>query len=97
VVAAAGPGEEGAPEASGRADIVGPICESGDFLALDRPFPEVAGGDLLAVFDAGAYGFAMASQYNAHPRPPEVLVSGSTYRVVRRRETFEDLVLHEVD
>lgn len=76
-------------------DVVGPVCESGDFLALDREMPEVAEGDLLAVMSAGAYGFAMASQYNARPRAAEVLVEGATYRVVRRRETYDDLIAGE--
>ncbi len=77
-------------------DVVGPVCESGDFLAKDRPLPEgLARGDLLAVLSAGAYGFTMASQYNARPRPPEVLVSGSRFAVVRRRETYADLVRGE--
>jgi len=76
-------------------DVVGPVCESGDFLAQDRQMPEVAEGDLLAVMSAGAYGFAMASQYNARPRAAEVLVEGGTYRVVRRRETYEDLIAGE--
>ena len=78
------------------ADVVGPVCESGDFLAKDRPLPEVAQGDLLAVFSAGAYGFAMSSNYNARPRPCEVLVDGDSYRVIRRRETHEDLILQEI-
>ena len=73
------------------ADIVGPVCESGDFLALARPFPDVKRGDLLAVFSAGAYGMTMSSNYNARPRAPEVLVEGSDFRVVRRRENFDDL------
>jgi diaminopimelate decarboxylase len=77
------------------ADVVGPVCESGDFLAKERRLPEVAAGDLLAVFSAGAYGYAMSSNYNARPRPPEVLVDGETYRVIRRRETYEDLILQE--
>ena len=77
-------------------DIVGPVCESGDFLAKDRPFPpDTKAGDLLAVMSAGAYGFVMASQYNARPRPPEVLVDGGRYAVARRRETFADLVRGE--
>lgn len=76
-------------------DVVGPICESGDFLAKDREMPEVTEGDLLAVMSAGAYGFAMSSQYNARPRAAEVLVEGSGYRVVRRRETYEDLTAGE--
>lgn len=74
------------------ADIVGPVCESGDFFAKDRPLPPVRAGDLLAVFSAGAYGFAMSSNYNARTRPAEVLVDTDGYRVVRRRETYEDLV-----
>lgn len=77
-------------------DVVGPVCESGDFLAKDRPLPTTVGaGDLLAVMSAGAYGFTMSSQYNARPRAPEVLVSGARYAVVRRRETYEDLVRGE--
>jgi len=77
-------------------DIVGPVCESGDFLAKDRPFPpDVKAGDLLAVMSAGAYGFVMASQYNARPRPPEVLVDGARFAVARRRETYTDLVRGE--
>ena len=72
-------------------DIVGPICESGDFLALDRAFPEVHRGDLIAVFSAGAYGMTMSSNYNSRPRAPEVLVEGGKFRIVRRRETPEDL------
>lgn len=76
-------------------DVVGGVCESSDFLAQDRPLPAVDRGDLLAVFSAGAYGFAMASQYNARPRPPEVLVDGADWRIIRRRETYEDLIACE--
>jgi diaminopimelate decarboxylase len=76
-------------------DVVGPICESGDYLAKDRPLPKTERGDLLAVFTAGAYGFAMSSNYNNRPRVPEVLVDGSSYKVIRRRETLEDLVALE--
>jgi diaminopimelate decarboxylase len=76
-------------------DVVGPICESGDFLAKDRPLPTTRRGDLLAVFTAGAYGFAMSSNYNNRPRAPEVLVEGDRYRIIRRRETYEDLVAAE--
>ena len=76
-------------------DVVGPICESGDYLAKARPLPPTKRGDLLAVFTAGAYGFAMSSNYNNRPRAPEVLVDGDTYRVVRRRETYEDLLALE--
>ncbi len=83
----------GAPEVT--ADVVGPICESGDFLAKDRPVPRVAPGDLLAGMSAGAYGHTMASNYNARPRPPEVLGHGEKYFVVRRRESYEDLIRGE--
>ena len=76
-------------------DVVGPICESGDYLAKARPLPPTQRGDLLAVFTAGAYGFAMSSNYNNRPRAPEVLVDGDSYRVIRRRETYEDLVALE--
>ena len=78
------------------ADVVGPICESGDFFAKDREIPRPQPGDLLAIMSAGAYGFVMASNYNAHPRPPEVLVDGDNFYVVRQRESFEDLVKGEV-
>ena len=76
-------------------DVVGPVCESGDFLAKDRALPPLVRGDLLAVFSAGAYGMAMASNYNTRPRAAEVLVHGKTARLVRRRETYEDLVAAE--
>ena len=78
-----------------RTDVVGPICETSDFLARDIVLPEPAEGDLLAVRDAGAYGFAMSSNYNFRPRAAEVLVERGTFRTVRRRETFEDLVRPE--
>jgi len=77
------------------ADVVGPICESGDFFAKDREMPRPEEGDLLALMSAGAYGFVMASNYNTRPRPVEVLVDGDRYTIVRRRETFEDLVAGE--
>jgi len=76
-------------------DIVGPICETGDFLAKDRELPRVEQGDLLAVMSAGAYGFSMSSNYNSRPRVAEVLVDGSHYEIIRRRETFESLVQGE--
>lgn len=76
-------------------DVVGPVCESGDFLAKDRMLPPMNRGDLLAVFSAGAYGFVMAGHYNSRPSPPEVLVDGDTFRVIRRRETYDDLVAAE--
>lgn len=77
------------------ADVVGPICESADYLAKDRPMPRVKPGDLLALMSAGAYCMSMASNYNARPRPAEVMVSGSRFEVIRRRETFEDLIRAE--
>ncbi len=76
-------------------DVVGPICESGDFLARDRDLPLSLQGDYLAVMSAGAYGFTMSSNYNSRPRAAEVLVSGDKYFVIRRRETWEDLVRPE--
>jgi diaminopimelate decarboxylase len=76
-------------------DVVGPICESGDFIAKDRTLPRAEEGDLLAVMSAGAYGFVMASNYNSRPRAAEVLVDGARYTIVRRRETVEDLVAGE--
>jgi diaminopimelate decarboxylase len=81
---------------SGRVDVVGPVCETADFLAKDRELPAVEPGDLLAVRDAGAYGFSMSSTYNMRPRPAEVLVEAGAARLVRRRETFEDLTAAEV-
>lgn len=80
-----------------RVDVVGPVCESGDFLARDRPLEDVETSDLLAVRDAGAYSFSMASNYNMRPRAAEVLVENQQMRLIRRRETFEDLVAREVD
>ncbi len=76
-------------------DVVGPICESGDFLAIDRPLPPLRRGDLVAVFTAGAYGMSMASRYNSVPLPAEVLVEGNEVRSIRRRETWDDLIAHE--
>ncbi|MDR1313756.1 MAG: diaminopimelate decarboxylase [Deltaproteobacteria bacterium] len=84
---------QGAPLAE--ATVVGPICESGDFLAKDRPLPPLAPGDLVAVFGAGAYGFSMSSNYNSRPRAAEVLAEGSSWRVVRAREGYGDLVRGE--
>ncbi len=77
------------------ADIVGPVCESGDFFAKERPIQDAAEGDLFAILDAGAYGFSMASNYNFRPRAAEVLLEGETPRLIRRRETFEDLIACE--
>ena len=76
-------------------DVVGPVCESGDFLAKDRSLPEVKPGDLLAVMSAGAYGFVMASNYNSRPRVPEVLVNDNEVHVIRARESYDDLVRGE--
>lgn len=76
-------------------DVVGPVCESGDFLAQGRTMPTVKAGDLLAVMSAGAYGFTMASNYNSRPRVPEILVKGREHFVIRDRETFDDLVRGE--
>ncbi|MGB0911186.1 MAG: diaminopimelate decarboxylase [Nitrospirales bacterium] len=76
-------------------DIVGPICESGDFLAKDRAIPETNSGDLLAVMSAGAYGFTMASNYNSRPRVPEVLVKDHEMHIIRARENYEDLIRGE--
>jgi diaminopimelate decarboxylase len=78
-------------------DVVGPVCESGDYLAKDRPLPALKRGELLAVFSAGAYGMAMSSNYNSRVRAAEVLVTGRTHRLIRRRETFADLVACEED
>jgi len=77
-------------------NVVGPICESGDFLALDRRLVTVEPGEFLAVLGTGAYGFVMSSTYNARPRPPAVLVEGDRYYVARPRETLEDLLRGEV-
>ncbi|HLY18831.1 MAG TPA: diaminopimelate decarboxylase [Bryobacteraceae bacterium] len=77
------------------ADVVGPVCETGDFLARGRQLANAAPGDYLAVYTAGAYGFVLASNYNSRPRPPEVLVEGSAFRVIRARETYADLVRGE--
>jgi diaminopimelate decarboxylase len=76
-------------------DIVGPICETGDFIAKDRDFPDVEQGDLLAVMSAGAYGFTMASNYNSRPRVAEVMVAGDTFEIIRLRETMEQLIQGE--
>jgi diaminopimelate decarboxylase len=79
-----------------RADVVGPICESGDFLALDRQMDDAQAGDLLAVYDVGAYGYVMASNYNTRPRGVEVLVDGDRYAIVTARERYDDLVKLEL-
>jgi diaminopimelate decarboxylase len=82
---------------TGRVDVVGPVCETADFLARGRELAAVEAGDLLAVRDVGAYGFSMSSTYNMRPRAAEALVDGGVLRLVRRRETFEDLVRTEID
>ena len=76
-------------------DVVGPVCESGDFFAQDRELPPASEGDLLALMSAGAYGFAMASNYNSRPLPAEVLVQGDRCSLIRRRQAIEDLVRDE--
>ena len=76
-------------------DVVGPVCESGDFFAQNRELPEMKEGDLVALMSAGAYGFAMASNYNSRPLPAEVLVQGDRFSLIRRRQTMEDLVREE--
>jgi diaminopimelate decarboxylase len=76
-------------------DLVGPICESGDFLAADRDLPACTAGDLLAVMSAGAYGFSMSSSYNSRPRLAEVMVEGARHALVRERETWPDLIRGE--
>jgi diaminopimelate decarboxylase len=78
-----------------RTDVVGPICETGDFFARDRELPSVNEGDLLAILDAGAYGMVLASNYNTRPRPAEVLVKGKTVKIIRRREALTDLLRAE--
>ncbi|HXA51292.1 MAG TPA: diaminopimelate decarboxylase [Candidatus Acidoferrum sp.] len=77
------------------ADVVGPVCETGDFLARDREMPNAMPGDYLAVSTAGAYGFVLSSNYNSRPRVPEVLVDGDQWRVIRERETYDDLIRGE--
>ena len=87
--------EAAAHRAKQTVDIVGPVCESGDFLAKDRSLPSIEPGELLAVMSAGAYGFVMASNYNSRPRVPEILVKGGEFHVIRGRETYEDLIKGE--
>jgi diaminopimelate decarboxylase len=77
-------------------DIVGPVCESGDFFARDREMPQVREGDLVAILDAGAYGMSLSSNYNSRPRAAEVLVEGKKARLIRRRETIRDLIQPEI-
>ena len=84
------------PSKTEKIDIVGPVCESGDFFALDREMPKLHEGQLLAIMSAGAYGFVMASNYNSRPLPAEVLVRGEKFTLIRKRQTWEDLVCGEV-
>ena len=90
---------EEAPVSASRSkiDIVGPVCESGDFFATDREMPELREGDLLAIMSAGAYGFVMASNYNSRPLPAEALVRGNQIGLIRRRQKVEELVQDEID
>ncbi|MDR2387813.1 MAG: diaminopimelate decarboxylase [Deltaproteobacteria bacterium] len=78
-----------------KVNVVGPVCESGDFLAKDRLLPPVSAGDYLAVKSAGAYGFSMSSNYNSRPRAAEVLIEGQSYRIIRARESYDDLIRGE--
>jgi diaminopimelate decarboxylase len=78
-----------------KADVVGPVCETGDFFARDRCLPALKGGDLIALRTAGAYGFALSSNYNARPRACELLIDGSQITLARRRETFDDMIRGE--
>ncbi len=84
------------PPSQEKIDIVGPVCESGDFFALDREMPKVREGDLLAIMSAGAYGFTMASNYNSRPMPAEALVRGNQLNLIRKRQTWNDLIANEV-
>jgi len=79
-----------------KVDIVGPVCESGDFFALDREMPNLREGDLLAIMSAGAYGFTMASNYNSRPLAAEALVRGDELKLIRKRQTWDDLIAREV-
>lgn len=83
------------PAGTETVDVVGPICESADFFAKDRALPPIKRGDLLSVFTTGAYGFSMSSNYNARCRPAEVLVDGDKFTIIRKRESYDDLIAHE--
>jgi diaminopimelate decarboxylase len=83
---------EGSQKPIQKVDVVGPICESGDFFAKGRKLPLMKRGDLIVVFSAGAYGSVMGSTYNARPLPPEVVVRGNRFQVARQRQTWQDLV-----
>jgi diaminopimelate decarboxylase len=83
--------------AKAKCDIVGPVCESSDCFASDRPFPKrVGNGDLVAFLSAGAYGMSMSSQYNTRARPAEVLIDGEGFQLIRKRDTFEDMIRNEI-
>jgi diaminopimelate decarboxylase len=77
-------------------DVVGPVCESGDFFARDRALPTVKPNDLLVLLDAGAYGMSQTSNYNTRPRPAEILIEGKSTKLIRRRETMRDLLAPEL-
>ena len=79
-----------------KVDVVGPICETGDFFARNRKLPEIEQGDLIAILDTGAYGMSISSNYNSRPRAAEVLVHGKKARVIRRREKLNDLIATEI-
>ena len=79
-----------------KVDVVGPICESGDFFCQDRELPDFQPGEVVALMSAGAYGFVMASNYNSRPLPAEILVEGDTATVVRTRQTLEDIIAGEL-
>ena len=89
--------ESTSSESAEKIDIVGPVCESGDFFALDREMPELHEGELLAIMSAGAYGFVMASNYNSRPLPAEALVRGGQFALIRKRQTWKDLARDEID
>jgi diaminopimelate decarboxylase len=90
------PVQENADRPSAKFDVVGPVCESGDFFARDRQLPEVAEGELVAILDAGAYGMVLSSNYNTRPRAAEVLVNGRSVRLIRKRESVPDLMRNEM-
>jgi diaminopimelate decarboxylase len=92
-----GPLPQSSSASPARTDIVGPVCESGDFFALDREMPPLRQGDLLAIMSAGAYGFVMASNYNSRPLPAEVLVRGDKFTLTRKRQSWADIVRGEVE
>jgi diaminopimelate decarboxylase len=95
-IVAVTPRKESEETISGVMDVVGPVCETGDFFARDREMPAVGSGDLLAILDAGAYGRSLSSNYNTRGRAAEVLVDGKKARLVRRRESFEDMIRGEI-